>query len=179
MAVRAAVRNGGGEMSIDPIAELDSLLVPVDGSEASLRALAVACDIARRRKTCSVSAVHVIEVPRRLPLDADLVVELERGERILERAEALAKERGVTLDGDLLQARQAGPAIVDEAAERGAGAIVMGVDYHRPHGAFELGRLPEYALTHAPCEVWLIRYPPEQAAEGADDAAHDERGDAC
>jgi nucleotide-binding universal stress UspA family protein len=168
-------------MGDTPIAELDSLLVPIDGSEASLRALAVACEIARRRKTCSVSAVHVIEVPRRLPVEADLVAELDRGERILEHAEAVAKEHGVTLDGDLLQARQAGPAIVDEAADRGAGAIVMGVDYHRPHGAFELGRLPEYALVHAPCEVWLIRYPPEGAAEreaaAAEHAAErDERG---
>lgn len=170
-------------MGDSPIAELDSLLVPIDGSEASLRALAIACEIARRRKTCSVSAVHVIEVPRRLPVEADLVAELERGERILERAEAVAKEHGVQLDGDLLQAREAGPAIVDEATERGAGAIVMGVDYHRPHGAFQLGRLPQYALVHAPCEVWLIRYPPEGAIDeaagaGAPDASRDESGDA-
>lgn len=163
-------------MSIDPIAELDSLLVPIDGSEASLRALAVACEIARRRKKCSVSVLHVIEVPRRLPLEADLGVELELGERILEQAEALAKKHGVTLNGDLLQARQAGPAIVDEATERGTDAIVMGIDYHRPHGTFQLGRLPQYALVHAPCEVWLIRYPLESATET--DAGRDERSDA-
>ncbi len=148
-------------MSIDPIAELDSLLVPLDGSEASLRALAIACDIARRSKSCGVSAVHVIEVPRRLPLDSEMLAEIDRGEQILEQAEALAQEREVALDGDLLQARQAGPAIVDEATERGTGAIVIGVEYHRPHGAFQLGRLPRYALVHAPCEVWLIRYPPD------------------
>ena len=59
-------------MGDSPITELDLLLVPLDGSKASLRALAVACEIARRRKTCSVSAVHVIEVPRRLPVEADL-----------------------------------------------------------------------------------------------------------
>jgi nucleotide-binding universal stress UspA family protein len=169
-------------MGDSPITELDLLLVPLDGSKASLRALAVACEIARRRKTCSVSAVHVIEVPRRLPVEADLIAELDRGERILEQAEAVAKEHGVTLDGDLLQARQAGPAIVDEATERGADAIVMGVDYHRPHGAFQLGRLPEYALVHASCEVWLIRYPsegtPEREAAATEHAAErDEHGD--
>jgi nucleotide-binding universal stress UspA family protein len=170
-------------MSIDRIAELDSLLVPIDGSEASLRALAIACDIARRRKKCSVSVLHVIEVPRRLPLEADLVAELERGERILEEAEALAKKYGIGLNGDLLQARQAGPAIVDEATERSTDAMVIGIDYHRPHGSFQLGRLPQYALVNAPCEVWLIRYPPEGASEepaaaAAPGAGRDERGDA-
>jgi len=155
-------------MSADRDTAVDSLLVPLDGSEASLRALAHACEYARQRKGCSVSAVHVIEVPRRLPLDAELVAELEQGERVLEQAEALAREHRVTLDADLLQARQAGPAVVDEARERESGAIVVGVEYHRPHGAFQLGRLPQYALVHAPCEVWLIRYPPPSADDGGD-----------
>lgn len=156
-------------MGIDPIPELDSLLVPIDGSQASLRAISVACEIAHRHKGCSVSAVHVIEIPRRLPLEAELVTELEHGEMILGQAEKLAQTQGITINGDLLQARQAGPAIVDEANERGANAIVMGIDYHRPHGTFQLGRLPQYALVHALCEVWLIRYPAENIVEHATD----------
>ena len=64
---------------------------------------------------------------------------------------------------------------------------MIGIDYHRPHGSFQLGRLPQYALVNAPCEVWLIRYPPEGAPTGATEeptaaaapgAGRDERGDA-
>ncbi|MYE45155.1 MAG: universal stress protein [Chloroflexi bacterium] len=72
----------------------------------------------------------------------------------------------VALDGAMCQARQAGHAVVDEAIERNTDAIVVGVGYERPYGRFRLGRLPQYVLAHAPCEVWLFRYTPDQAADG-------------
>ena len=145
-------------MAIDPLREITSYLIPVDGSVASYNALAVVCDVARRHHA-KVAAVHVIEVPRSLPVEAELTPEAERGEEILTRAEAIADEHDVQLDGSLVQARDAGQALVDEAIDVGAGAIVVGLDYrHRPYGRFELGRLPQYVLTNAPCEVWLIRY---------------------
>ncbi len=161
-------------MTADPLANLRSLLVPIDDSGASWQALSVACDIARRGKSRRVLAMHVIEVPRRLPLDAEMVAEFEHGDRILERAESLARAQRVDIAADLVQAREAGTAIVDEARERGVDAIVIGIDYHRPHGTFQLGRLPRYALEHAPCEVWLIRYPPEPDSAGASGARRDD-----
>ncbi|MCY4638757.1 MAG: universal stress protein [Chloroflexi bacterium] len=163
-------------MTLDATARLRSLLVPIDDSGASRQALSVACDIVRRGKSGRVLAMHVIEVPRRLPLDAEMIEELEHGERILEHAESLAREQRVDLNADLVQARQAGTAIVDEARERGIDAIVIGIDYHRPHGTFQLGRLPRYALEHAPCEVWLIRYPPEAGLGDSPGAGNDESG---
>ena len=144
-------------MTVDPL-RVRSFLVPLDGSEAAYGALVAACETARKTKA-SVSAVCVIEVPRSLPLDADLVAEGQRGEEILEHAETLAASHDIRLDGDLLQARQAGHVVIDEAAERGADAIVIGLAYHRPYGRFELGSLAEYILEHAPGFVWLIRYP--------------------
>ena len=143
-------------------ADVRSYLVPVDGSEAAYHALGVACDLARRSKA-TVHVLHVIEVARSLALDAELDVEVRRGEEILNRAEQVAGDHGIAVEGDLLQARQAAHAVVDEAVERGVDAIVMGVEYHRPLGLFELGRLPTYVLEHAPTQVWLIRYPAPQA----------------
>jgi nucleotide-binding universal stress UspA family protein len=157
-------------VTVDPLRDITSFLVPVDGTAASYNALAVACDVARRRRA-RVSALHVIEVPRTLPLDADLVPEAERGEEILTRAEEIADAHDVQLEGELLQAREAGQALVDEAVELGTSAIVLGLDYHqRPYRRFELGRLPQYVLANAPCEVWLIRY--------AFDEVRRERGEA-
>lgn len=150
-------------MNADPLGAR-AFLVPLDGSEAAYGALSAACEIARKTKA-SVAAVYVIEVPRSLPLDADLVAEGQRGEEILERAESLAAAHDVRLDGDLLQARQAGHVVIDEAAERGADAIVIGLAYHRPYGRFELGSFAEYVLEHAPGFVWLIRSPiPDETA---------------
>ncbi|MSQ42074.1 MAG: universal stress protein [Dehalococcoidia bacterium] len=147
-------------MPVDPLRRLASFLVPVDGSEAAYNALAVACDVARRHRA-KVSVLHVIEVPRTLPLEAELGPEAEQGERVLTSAEEIADQHDMQIEGSLVQARDAGQALVDEAIDLSVDAIVMGLDYHhRPYGAFALGRLPQYVLANAPCEVWLIRYAP-------------------
>jgi nucleotide-binding universal stress UspA family protein len=135
-----------------------SVLVPVNGSEASMMAVEFACSIARRGKG-KVHVVHVIEVRRALPLDADLTVEAQRGEEILTQAEMAAKRQDFAVEGELLQARDAGHAIVDEAIERAADAIIIGVPYRRPFGEFELSRVPTQVLKTAPCEVVLLRMP--------------------
>ena len=141
--------------------ELRSFLVPVDGSPESLKAVEFACNIAKRTKG-KVHVVHVIEVKRSLPLDAELVTEALRGEEILDEAEKVAKKADLEVEGDLLQAREAGHAIIDEATERHVDAIVVGVPFNRPFGDFELGRVPAHILKNAPCEVVLLRMPLER-----------------
>jgi nucleotide-binding universal stress UspA family protein len=140
---------------------MKTILVPIDGSGASMRALGLACSIAKRNKG-KVYVVHVIEVKRSLPLDAELEPEASEGERILLQAEKVADEQDFDVEGELLQAREAGHAVVDEALERGVDGIIMGVEYKRPFGEFQLGRLPQYVLKNAPCPVWICRQPVEE-----------------
>ncbi len=145
----------------DPIREVGRYLVPLDGSDAAFAALAATCDVARLHRA-GVSALFVIEVPRTLPLDSDMRSKVERGEDVLTHAEQVGRDHKVKVDASMCQARQAGHAVVDEAIEDGIDAIVVGVGYHRPYGRFRLGRLPEYVLANAPCEVWLFRYAPHE-----------------
>jgi nucleotide-binding universal stress UspA family protein len=154
-------RQDRGVKSKEAGADLKSFLVPVDGSPESLKAVEFACGIAKRTKG-KVHVVHVIEVRRSLPLDAELVTEALRGEEILDQAEKVARRLDLDVEGDLLQAREAGHAIIDEATERGADAIVVGVPFNRPFGDFELGRVPAHILKNAPCEVILLRMPLER-----------------
>ena len=142
----------------EPALTFKSILVPVNGSEASLMAVEFACGLAKRSRG-KVHVVHVIEVKRSLPLDAELVSEAQRGEEILSQAEAAAKRQDFEVEGDLLQARDAGHAIVDEATERQADAIVLGVPFRKPFGEFELGHVPSHVLKTAHCEVVLLRMP--------------------
>jgi len=142
---------------IDPTAQMKTIVVPTDGSQASLEAVALACNIAKRNKG-KVYVVHVIEVKRSLPLDADLSPEAERGEEILSQAEKAARDMDFEVTGELLQAREAGHAVVDEATERRADLILLGVEHESPFGGYQLGRLPQYALKNAPCHVWLWRH---------------------
>jgi nucleotide-binding universal stress UspA family protein len=136
-------------------------MVPVDGSPASMQAVALACDIARHNKG-KVYVVHVIEVKRTLPLDAQLEAEEAAGEEILARAERVAREETFDVEGEILHAREASPAIVDEAIERGVELIILGMGYQQPFGEFQLGRVVRYVLKSSPCEVWVCRHPVEE-----------------
>ncbi len=142
----------------EPTSRLRSIMVPVDGSQAGLQAVAIACDIGRKNKG-KVFVVHVIEVKRTLPLDAQLEPEAARGEDVLSQAEQVAREQGFDVEGEILQAREAGPAIVDEAIERGVDLIILGIEYEQPFGEFQVGRAVQYVLKSAPCEVWVCRHP--------------------
>jgi len=144
-------------MTADPL-QARTFLVPLDGSEAAYGALATACGVARKTRA-AVHALYVIEVPRSLPIEADMVAEGQRGEEVLERAEELAAGLDVRLEAELLQARQEAHVILDEAVERDADAIVLGLEYQRPYGRYELGKVASYVLERAPSYVWLIRYP--------------------
>lgn len=121
----------------------------------------LACSIAKRNKG-KVYAVHVIEVKRSLPLDADLSQEAASGEEILSRAERIATDADFRLDGELLQAREAGHAIVDEAIERGVDLILMSAGHKAPLGEYQMGRLTQYVVRAAPCNVWLWRHPVQE-----------------
>lgn len=142
----------------DPTAGIRSILVPIDGSPASMDAVLLACSIAKKNKG-KVYAVHVIEVKRSLPLDAELPEEATSGEGLLTRAEKVAAEADFRIEGELLQAREAGHAIVDEAMERGVELILMGAEHRAATGEYEMGRVTQYVLRAAPCSVWLWRHP--------------------
>jgi nucleotide-binding universal stress UspA family protein len=101
--------------------------------------------------------VHIIEVNRSLPLGAVLDEVVERGEKILEEVEQLAAETLLPVETELVQARDTGPALVDEAVEWGADLIVMGLPYKRRFGEFNLGKTVPYVLKNATCRVMLFR----------------------
>jgi len=135
---------------------LRSILVPVDGSPASLQAVALACDIARKNKG-RVYVVHVIEVKRTLPLDAQMEMEETAGDDVLAQAEEVARKQGFQVEGEILHAREAGPAIVDEAIERAVDLILLGIGYQGPFGEFQLPRVVQAVLKSSPCQVWVCR----------------------
>jgi nucleotide-binding universal stress UspA family protein len=138
----------------------DRILVPVDGSEGDERILSFIGKLILKDPV-HITLMHVIEVKQSMPLDAELPREIEKGEAILRRAEDLARKRpggrSEKVLSELLQARSAGAAIVDEAVDRKADAIVMAARNHQRLGKTTLGETVEYVLMNALCEVVLIR----------------------
>jgi len=134
--------------------EFHNILVPVTGTEADEEAMKLACRLAKKNKV-KIRAVYVITVKRTLPLDAEIEPEIQKAEGILDHIERVAEEQDYEVETDLLQAREAGPTIVDDAVEQEADLILMGVKYKRRFGQFSLGSTVLYVLRNAPCRVIL------------------------
>ncbi len=107
-----------------PNLNTDNVLVPIDGKSPSNHAL----DLVLKHLTFKkLNIAQIIEVPNRLPLDADLPAESKVGEQILQEAEATVAGFHIKANHvELLQARIAAEAIIDEAHELGVDAIVIG-----------------------------------------------------
>ncbi len=134
--------------------EFNKILVPVVGGEADDEAVRLACRLAKKDKG-KIWAIYVITVRRALPLDAEIEPAIREAEEILDHAQSIAEEQDYEIETDVLQAREAGPSIVDEAVERGVDLILMGVKYKRRFGQFSLGSVVPYVLENAPCRVIL------------------------
>jgi nucleotide-binding universal stress UspA family protein len=134
-------------------------VIALNGGSSDSRIVRLVADEARHAKA-EVVAVHVLEIDWTLPLDADIAGDSDEVQRVLDSAEAVAEEYKVRLEPVLLQARDVGAAIVDEAVERGADLLVVGLTYRKRFGGeFAIGRTIPYILQNAPCAVWVVRDP--------------------
>jgi nucleotide-binding universal stress UspA family protein len=138
-------------------------VVAVNGGPGDRQIVNLACELARHQKA-EVVAVHVVEIDWTLPLDADVAVRSEEAQRVLDIAEMTAEQAHYTVEPVLLQARDVGAALVDEATERGADLLVLSLPYRKRFGGdFAIGRTIPYAFKNAPCAVWVVRDPiPEE-----------------
>jgi nucleotide-binding universal stress UspA family protein len=134
-------------------------VVALNGGPSDTRIIRLVADEARHSKA-ELIAVHVVEIDWTLPLDADIAGRSEDVQRVLDSAESVAEDYKVRLESVLLQARDVGAAIVDEAIERDADLLVVGLPYRKRFGGeFAIGRTIPYILQNAPCAVWVVRDP--------------------
>ena len=138
--------------------EFRKILVPVIGTTADEEAVKLACNLTKRTKG-RIWVVYVLTVKRSLPLDAEIEPEIKKAEAVLDHMETFAEDQDYEIETDLLQAREAGPAIVDEAVERDVDLILIGVSYKTRFGQFTLGSVVPYILKNAPCHVILYHQP--------------------
>lgn len=137
-------------------------LVPVAGDDLDETLIKHVNKVAQK-KYSDITMIYVVEVDQTLPLDADLPDEVSRGEYVLQHARR-AVSTGLDLktchiETDLLQARLAGPAIVDEAVQQNVDVIIMGANVSKRLGKRTVGDTVDYVLKNAPCEVVILRAP--------------------
>jgi nucleotide-binding universal stress UspA family protein len=137
----------------------ERLLIPLLG-EPSVDdpALKVAALLLVGREGVEASLLHVIEVPFERNLDAEDTAAVSSADEILARAKAILSEKGVAVDPRTVQARAAGPAIVDDANEVGADLIIMGLRYKKRFGGqWDAGRTVPYVMRNSTAPVWCLR----------------------
>jgi len=144
--------------------EFREILVPVAGTETDIETINVACRLGKKDKS-KITVVYVIPIGRSRSLDAEMIAEAKTAEEIFKQRRKIALEQGYEIETDLLQARNIGPSIIDEALERKADLIVMGVSYKQHFGKYSLGDVTPYVLKNARCRV--ILYQQHQAELGS------------
>jgi K+-sensing histidine kinase KdpD len=135
------------------------IAVIVDGKKLDNELVRLACLMAKKAKR-KVHLVHIIEVPRTLPLKATLTKESEDADKLLNESLAIADEAGCEAVAEVVQTRDAGPAIVDEAKDHSLALIMLGLvrDTHKGHTKGDyLGKTIPYVLANAPCRVWVVQ----------------------
>lgn len=141
------------------------VVIALSGGSSDARIVRLATALASAKGgSVELIAVHVVEIDWTLPLDADVAGQSEEAQRVLDQAESVAEAAKARLEPVLLQARDVGAALVDEASERGADLLVAGLPYRKRFGGdFAIGRTIPYVLKNAPCAVWVVREPiPEE-----------------
>ena len=135
-------------------------VVALNGGPSDARIVRLVAEQARARTRPSSSPSTSSRSTGRCPSTPTSPAAPRRSSSVLDFAEAVAEESKQRLEPVLLQARDVGAAIVDEAAERGADLLVLGVPFRtRFGGEFAIGRTIPYILQNAPCAVWVVREP--------------------
>ena len=145
--------------------EASRILVALKDPDQVEELTALACMLAQAGKGKEIHALHVIQIPRSLPLETELTAEIDVGEAMLAKAQAVAEERfDLEIRTELLQAREAAPAILEEAKEKGVDLIILGYNRRWRFGDRLLKATTlEYVVRHASCQVLLSVSPTKGA----------------
>lgn len=139
------------------------IAVVVDGKKLDHELVRLACLMAKSAKR-KVHLVHIIEVPRTLPLKAALTKESEDADKLLMDALKVAEDMGMgdAAVAEVVQSRDAGSAIVDEAKDHCCALIMLGLVRNNQKLQDDQKQRVQYVLANAPCRVWLVQDPVQQ-----------------
>lgn len=137
---------------------MKKILVAINDSTFSDEVVRFACKLAKQ-EPAEIFFVYVFEVPRSMPLEAEVPEEAAKADKLFERAIAIAENYKLKSETDFIQSRLAGSGILDEAAEVDANLIVIGMaTKHRIDEAI-LGSTVGYILKNSAVRVAVLKEP--------------------
>ena len=134
----------------------------LNGSSADPLVIQLAIQLSTR--DTELVALHVVEVDWRHDLDDEIPGSRELASAVLDMAEGAAERARMRMRTELLQARDVGAALVDEAVAIDADVMLLGLPYRtRLGGDFAIGRTIPYVFQNAPCRVIVVREAVDEA----------------
>lgn len=139
-----------------------SILVPIDGSDNSTRALETALKLAKDQKS-SVTALYVVQKPAIAdPFDVSMTGEIlesmeQYGKELLNTAKIKAEAMGIKIDTDVTSGYTVANTIVEYARDGGYDLIVMGTRGRSGVQRVLLGSVAFGVITYANCAVLIVR----------------------
>jgi nucleotide-binding universal stress UspA family protein len=135
------------------------IVVANDGSPGGLKALAMACEIAKRYRS-RLHMISVEELPD-FPASIDEIIEIKDAENhkfhdALAHARKLAKSKGVTLHAEVV-AGHAAAAVVERAKALKADLLVVGFMGHSALYERIIGGTTDRLVRLAPCPVLVAK----------------------
>lgn len=139
----------------------------LNGSTTDALVVRAGVEMARAHAT-ELIALHVVEVDWKHDLDDEIPGSRDLASTVLDLAEGAAARAKLKMETELLQARDVGAALVDEAVSLDADVIVLGLPYRKRRGGdFALGGTIPYVFQNAACTVLVIREPVPARVETA------------
>jgi nucleotide-binding universal stress UspA family protein len=140
------------------------ILLPVDGSSTSMRAVHKACGLAQAFKS-TVTVIYVIDPYAFSGVGADfaygqaqyLAAATAEGNEALKEATQLLEEAGVTVKASVIEAHAIYRGILETASAVGADLIVLGSHGRRGLEKLVLGSVAAQVLSHAHLPILVVR----------------------
>ncbi|MCX6688795.1 MAG: universal stress protein [Methanoregula sp.] len=139
----------------------NNILVAIDGSAASERAIVRAVDEAKVWNA-KLAAVYVVETGLFSSLPSDNTVEImysvleKEGNAVLERARKYAADKGVTLIGHMKQGH-AGSEVIAVAGQEKCDLIIVGSHGKSNADRLLIGSVSTYIVAHSGVTTMVVR----------------------
>ena len=134
---------------------ITKILVPVDGSPCSRRALNLAISLAKD-KDIEITGIHVIRIPmvytNKIKKQAKINAEL-----IIDDASSVSKKHGVPFKAKISSNGYAGKEIVQFAGDNKFDLIIMGSRGPHPIAEMFLGSVANYVVTKSKIPVMIVK----------------------
>ncbi|HCE76100.1 MAG TPA: hypothetical protein DEP04_05675 [Dehalococcoidia bacterium] len=126
------------------------ILAIITGSTADQYVATTGSRLAKQMKT-ELSLLYVIEVPRNYPIDMEVPIETEKGEKALSDIEEIVNRFKIKSKGEILQARFSGSAILSQSENIGADTIILGYSKKISDNLYD--NVWEYVTEYSKCDV--------------------------